>query len=186
MTPVPDFSLDELRDAVRLGKSGKSTGPDQVPHELLVALMDDEEGLEALLRWLNAILHSGDLPSEWERVTMILLPKVANPKHPGELRPISLSCSTSKLFSRMLPRRTREAITTGYSGQCAGPSKQATDYVFSLQRMFELCREWRRPAYFLKLDVSKLNVFKKPASGGSTKFGRSFRHLFRNCFAIVL
>ena len=93
-----------------------------------------------------------DLPAEWERVTMVLLPKLSSPKRPGDLRPISLSCTSSKLFSRMLLHRTSEAILTGYPGQCAGPRKQASDYVFSLN---ELCREWRRPAYFLKLDVAK-------------------------------
>ena len=155
VTPVSDFSMLELRDAVRAGKLSKSTGPDQVPHELLVAIAEDDEGASALLRWMNAILHSGDLPAEWERVTMVLLPKLSSPKWPGELRPISLSCTSSKLFSRMLLHRTSEAILTGYPGQCAGPRKQASDYVFSLNRMMELCREWRRPAYFLKLDVAK-------------------------------
>ena len=155
VTPVPDFTHEELLQAVRQGKNGKSAGPDQVPHELLVALAEDEVSGLALLRWMNAILHSGDLPAEWERVVMVLLPKLPAPKVPGDLRPISLSCSSSKLFSRMLLGRTQEAILTGYPGQCAGVHKQASDYVFSLYRMLELCREWRRPGYFLKLDVSK-------------------------------
>ena len=116
---------------------------------------EDEVSGIALLRWMNAILHSGDLPAEWERVVMVLLPKLPAPKLPGDLRPISLSCSSSKLFSRMLLSWTQEAILTGYPGQCAGVQKQASDYVFSLHRMLELCREWRRPGYFLKLDVSK-------------------------------
>ena len=36
VTPVPDFTREELLQAVHQGKRGKSTGPDQVPHELLV------------------------------------------------------------------------------------------------------------------------------------------------------
>ena len=56
VTPVPDFAVLELRDAVRAGKLSKATGPDQAPHELLVALVGDEEGGNALLRWMNAIL----------------------------------------------------------------------------------------------------------------------------------
>ena len=52
-----DFTPEELREALRKGKTKKAVGADGVSHELLLAIGDDDEGLGLLLDWYNRLLH---------------------------------------------------------------------------------------------------------------------------------
>ena len=153
--PSPDFTEDELREALAKGKSGKSVGKDQVSLELLRAIADLPEGLRALLTWFNSLLHQGELPEEWLQTVMTLLPKVPHPLHPRDTRPISIGSATERVFSRMVLRRCVDRLQPSGSWQCAGPHKQTADYLYTIQRLLECEREWNMGLAVVKVDLAK-------------------------------
>ena len=106
-----DFTVEELGEALSQGKTKKAVGEDQVSHELLQAIGADAEGAKRLLEWFNRILHGEEpVPEDWGRVLMIVIPKLSGPVQRKDLRPICLGSATSKLFSRMLLKRTTAAL----------------------------------------------------------------------------
>ena len=153
---VPDFTLEELRDALRKGRREVSVGPDLVSHELLVSLAATPEGELRLLEWFNRLLHGTEpLPEDWSKATMVLIPKVTLPEDPKQVRPICVGLAASKLFCRMLLCRTTQALLYQGSAQSMGEGRQTCDYVFTVARLMQLEQEWRHGLCFLKLDVEK-------------------------------
>ena len=152
----PDFTVEELRDAVGRGKNGKATGEDGVPHELIKAIHKQPGGEELLLAWYNRLLHGTErLPEDWTRAVMVLLPKCRCPEKPQQLRPICLGASACKVYSRMLLARSRPAFV--YSGpfQNMGEGRQTVDYIWVIARLMQLDQEWKEGLWFLKLDIEK-------------------------------
>ena len=156
VTRVPDFTMEELHDALKKGKRGVAVGADKVPHEMLAQLAASREGADKLLKWFNRLLHGEEpLPEDWSVATMILIPKVAHPEDPRHVRPICIGSSTSKLYCRLLLGRTQEALKYVGSSQSMGAGRQTADYVFCISRMMQLEQEWKCGTCFLKVDVEK-------------------------------
>ena len=107
----PNFSPQELHEALAAGKSGKSVGEDGVSLELLRDIAKQEAGQTELLRWFNCLLHSGCLPPEWLTTVMVLLPKISRPTTAKETRPISISSTTERIFSRMVLQRCKAKLS---------------------------------------------------------------------------
>ena len=152
----PDFTLEELRAAIRKGKNGKSTGEDRVSHELIKAINLQPQGEERFLAWFNCLLHGVEpLPADWGRAVMIVLPKCAKPEHVKDLRPICLGSSANKIYARMLLERTKPAFQYGGPFQNMGAGRQTIDYVWIVSRLMSLDQEWKKGLYFFKLDIAK-------------------------------
>ncbi|CAE7381271.1 Ank3 [Symbiodinium necroappetens] len=77
---------EELHEAVRQGKRGKSVGEDGTSLELIEGILVAEGGESAILNWFSDILESGCMPDDWFTALMIILPKVAQPEKPKQLR----------------------------------------------------------------------------------------------------
>ena len=155
----PDFTAEELRDAVRRLKNGKSTGGDGVPRELLQHILDAEGGEDLLLGWFNRLLHrEEDIPKDWGRAVMVLLPKCLKPELPKHLRPICLGSFANKVYARMLLSRAKVHFV--YSGpfQNLGDGRQTLDYLWTVSRLMALDAEWKYGVYFLKLDIAKPSI----------------------------
>ena len=92
------FSKQEVVRAITQGKTGKATGPDGVPTELLRDMMQHEPSIEAFQDFFNQIMQSGDVPRQWDRSVVTLLPKILPPSAPKQLRPIALASHYIKGF----------------------------------------------------------------------------------------
>ncbi|CAE7428891.1 unnamed protein product [Symbiodinium sp. CCMP2456] len=96
MTPELPFvpiSMDELKAAIHQGKTGVSVCHDGTSHDLLLGIMEAEGGAEALRAWFNYLLELGDLPANWYRSLMIVLPKVQRGIRQGSVEsPLFFSC----------------------------------------------------------------------------------------------
>ena len=154
-TSSDPFSMEDFLSAARKGRLGRATGPDGVPHELPLSLAGHSTEGPKLLAWFNDILATGNIPTEWGSVVMILLAKIPKPETAKHVRPISLGSGTSKLFSRMLLEKSLESLGEPSSRQCAGKGRQATEYVFCVARMMSLEREWKAGFRWVKLDLQK-------------------------------
>ena len=151
-----DFSVEELRDALRKGKNRKATGGDEVSHELLVAINADPEGEARFLAWFNRLLHGHEpLPTDWAAVVMVLLPKCAQPTQAKDLRPICLGSAANKVYARMLLARSMPALAYSGTFQNSGSGRQTLDYLWIVSRLMALDGEWKRGITFLKLDIAK-------------------------------
>ena len=149
------FTADEVREAFLAGKRCKAVGPDGVPLELLLVLLNDESTLQSFVSYFNGILLSGDTPSDWSKSVATLLPKIAQPVQPKELRPIALASHTSKAFSRMLLRRVERCLMPKGAKQLARKGRQPTDLVWSAVRVLHLAREWGVEMHMIKLDLRR-------------------------------
>ena len=153
--PFDAFSAGELQVALGQLRRGKSVGKDLTSTELLQALVDVEGGRGHLLEFLNRVLAQQVVPAAWNQPLIILLPKVGQPLHPKDVRPIALGCSTSKLFARMVTNRIVCLLDHRSPAQCAGRHRQPSDVMYSLSRLFQLEQEWKRGLVAVKIDVSK-------------------------------
>ena len=151
-----DFTEEDLEEALAAGRKGKSTGEDGVSHELLLAIAREPEGKRKLVEWFNRLLHEEEaMPECWARAVMVVLPKCTEPGGPGQLRPICLGCSASKVFSRLLLARTRQAFQYHGSLQNMGEGRQTVDHVWIIGRLMALEQEWKRGLWLLKIDIEK-------------------------------
>ena len=153
-TREPVFEAEVVR-AIMQGKTGKATGLDGVPAELLKDMMQHEPSVEAFQEFFNQILETGDVPRQWDRSVVSLLPKVLPPTTPKQLRPIALASHTSKAFAQLLVNRLSDELRPQGEHQLAGKNRQATDFVWLSLRLAHLCREWKFDCYILKLDLQR-------------------------------
>ena len=152
---VNAFTHDELMEGLRQLKRGKAVGADKTSSELLFGLVEVPGGADHLLEWYNRILATGDIPTQWNRPVVIMLPKIRAPKKAKELRPIAMGSAVSKLFSRMLLNRSLRILSPQSYVQCSGKGRQTSDFLFTIIRLFELTREWGNPLVVFKMDLEK-------------------------------
>ena len=150
------FTLDELKVATVKWKSGKSTGPDAITHEILRYLLNDERWGYRLTHMMSDFLYKGELPEGVLKGITVLLPKtVEDPTSWGDTRPITLSSSVLKWFSQLLLKRCGGKIQDGAPYQWASRGKQAPELLVILRRVFRMAKEWGTPTWIIKLDVRK-------------------------------
>ena len=151
-----DFTIAELRMAISKGKKGKANGADGISFELIAAMNATPEGEGKFLAWFNRLLHGEeDLPRDWNKAVMVVLPKCLQPQHPRQLRPICLGSSANKIYARMLLERSKPAFVHHGPFQTMGAGRQTIDYVWVVNRLMSLEQEWKKGLLFLKLDIEK-------------------------------
>ena len=58
-----------------------------------------------LVFWFNRFLEVGDIPVELKRFRTTLIPKVSEPKDPGDFRPITVGSYVRRVFSGLIAKR---------------------------------------------------------------------------------
>ena len=107
MTDEPDFTMDELKKAIRSFKNGKSPGPDFIPAEVLKWAGD--EYLEVILIVVNDIKNYVDVPLSWEELLIKTLYKRKGSKKLLEnFRGIFLSSVFYKLMEKLIKARIKK------------------------------------------------------------------------------
>ncbi|CAE7710422.1 pol [Symbiodinium sp. CCMP2592] len=121
------YSLEELRHALQRGRRNKAVGEDLVSFELISTLCEDSDTEAAFLDWMERLRCGEELPPEWLRTVVTLLPKTEQPKGPGDLRPISVGAAASKFVGT----------------------------IKSAEKTFTLDTEWHLRLSWCKLDIRK-------------------------------
>ena len=153
--PWQPFSFEEMAQAMKQWKSGKTTGPDGVSFEALKAIHQDDHWKGILLEEFNDALYKGRLPPKTKESVTILIPKEPCPKHWSATRPITLSGSWLKWQSQLLLARTTGHVFQGATWQYAQPGKQPAELILSIRKAVRTCREWGLPLHLVKVDVAK-------------------------------
>ena len=187
------FTEDELRAALAAGGKGKAVGVDLTSHELLQGICDTPGGFSHLLEFFNKVFCTAEVPSDWNRALMLVIPKVSLPTEPGDLRPLAMGSAAAKVFARMLLARTEPKIRIQGPEQCSGKGRQCCDFVFTVARLVQLEQEWKRGICWLKVDLSKAfdRVDRKVLTGrlleklGMCPEYRCWYNLLRNTDAVL-
>ena len=154
-TSPPHITEKEVVDVLATCKSGKSCGDDGISYELLNLIA--HTGLcHHLVSLFNAILFQvADIPPSWLSSRLTFIPKIPTPSLPSHLRPIVLSSTPSKLFTKILLTRLRPHFPPTSANQLACiPGSQTLDGSVCLQHLIHLSQEYRLPLIAIKLDIS--------------------------------
>ena len=145
----------EVIDALSTTKSGKSCGQDGISYELLTSLMHSQLAPHLVDLFNSILFQVVDVPDSWLTSRLTFLPKIKNPAKPKDLRPIVLSSTPAKIFTKILLMRLRPTFPPISGNQFACiPGSQTLDGSVCLQHLIHLSQEYKLPLIAIKLDVS--------------------------------
>ena len=107
----PDFTMEEILEAINWLKNNKATGPDGIPAEILKAC--PKPVIELLLGIMNRIKHLSIYPQNWGLGITSLLFKEGDDGDPNNYRAITVSDTISKILAIMLHKRIGKWDTEG-------------------------------------------------------------------------
>ncbi|KAF8675619.1 hypothetical protein AX14_005072 [Amanita brunnescens Koide BX004] len=127
----PEFSRQEVHDAIALTGNNSAPGPDHITWELLKAALQVNGAPEGLCHMFNRIRSSGVWPTWFKQSTCVIIPKPNKPRYnvPKAFRPISLLNTVGKLFTKIIAARLQFDCLKHeilHPGQCGGVIKHAT------------------------------------------------------------
>ena len=96
---ITEFEVFKLLDTL----SPTATGPDDVPSWFLHTAAPIFS--KPLTHLINLSLEHGTVPTQWKTAIIHPIPKLANPKTPSDLRPISVISILSRLTERLVIRK---------------------------------------------------------------------------------
>ena len=106
----PDITCNELKLHIRKIKNRRAPGPDNIKPDLLKIIGEDDYCIKELTHGMNNILDKKDkLPSTWTESKTVLIPKKNKPTV-KDLRPITLTNATYKLFMGILKSKIEKHI----------------------------------------------------------------------------
>ena len=151
----PPILKDEVEAAIKRMKSGKATGPDNIPVEIIVAL--EELGLNMVTNLLNRIYDSGNIPDDLLKSVFIALPKSPGATECELHRTISLMSHFTKILLRVLMSRMRKNLKPEISRTQFGfvPDKGTRNAIFTLSMLMERCIEVQKDLFICFIDYSK-------------------------------
>ncbi len=151
------FTLVELKAAIRLLKNNKAAGPDRVPAEFLKALPD--KILEIILKVINKIMECYDYPEQWAKGITTLLLKDGDDGNPNNFRAITVADAISKVFAIMLNERIEKWDTENkiMSEQQIGCKKKCrpADHMLVLKTLIDTYNRTGKKLYTCFVDFQK-------------------------------
>ncbi|OLP76043.1 Retrovirus-related Pol polyprotein from type-2 retrotransposable element R2DM, partial [Symbiodinium microadriaticum] len=154
LNPIP-FSIDEIRDVAFMCKHNKSTGDDGISYEALQMLLQSELADHVLDMYNGVLLGLLPIPKGWLHSHVCFLPKTTTPQAPADLRPIVLSSTVAKVFTKALMLRLRPQLPEIGAFQVGGvPQRQILDAACAVQQAVRLSEQYGKPLVIIKLDVA--------------------------------
>ena len=151
----PCILKEEVQRALKKMKSGKATGPDNIPVEIITVLED--LGIDMTTKLLNAIYDSGTIPEDLCKSVFIALPKTPGATECELHRTISLMSHFTKILLRVLMLRVRKSLRPEISTKQFGfvRDKGTRNAIFTLSMLMERCIEVQKDLYLCFIDYSK-------------------------------
>ena len=152
--PPTPINMQEVDNAIKCLKRGKSCGQDDIPNEAFIEA--DRNTRKILLETLNQILTQKIVPEQWQvgEITRIYKGKGIKGKCSNE-RGITVSSNMGKLLERIINNRAKMEINIS-DAQAGGKQKRATtDHLLILKDIIRQQKRRRKPLYITFLDVTK-------------------------------
>ena len=132
-----DISTDEVQTAIRVLKSGKAAGIDEIRPELLKSL--SRHGILLHTRVCRVVWREGRAPVDWQAGTVVPVFKKGDRRECSNYRGITLLSLPGKAYSRVLERKCRMIVEPKIQDTQCGfcPGRGTTDQQFTLCQVFE-------------------------------------------------
>ena len=105
---APTISEEEFVDTINNMKNGKASGVDNIPAELMKALIRNDEIKTYLLKCFNRALTE-EIHEDWLLSRTTMIPKTNKPKI-MEHRPIAVTVNSSKIICSILRKKIEEFL----------------------------------------------------------------------------
>lgn len=152
---IGEITKQEIRKALKSLKNGKAAGEDNIPAEAL------KEGGEVMVDHLHILLNliwrTGEIPSDWKKGLLVKLPKAGDLSLCGKWRGITLLSIPSKVLTRIILERMKDAIDQRLRDEQAGFRKERSciDQIATLRVIVEQTIEWQTSLYVCFVDFEK-------------------------------
>ena len=134
----------------------KACGLDGIGNDFLLMVGQDPRIRFNLLEIFNGFVVHLNPPAIWSCSSLCLIPKVPQPHHWNQTRPIGLLPALSKLWTRLLLKRLTASLPPFSGGQCCGlPGAQIFNACAAVQNIIHKTSEWRVPCIIFKADVEQ-------------------------------
>jgi len=150
-----EITQNEIRKALKSLKNDKAAGKDNIPAEAL------KEGGETVLNQLHTLLNmvwaTEEIPLDWRKGLLVKLPKSGDLSQCNKWRGITLLSIPSKVLTRIMLERMKDAIDKRLREEQAGFRKErsCTDQIATLRNIVEQTIEWQTSLYICFVDFEK-------------------------------
>lgn len=147
--------VPEIISAIQSLKNGKAPGCDNLNAELFKT--DTNLTANILHPLFTDIWNQSTIPKDWNKGTIIKIPKKGALNDCNNWRGITLLSIPSKIMSKIIIKRISEAIDSHLRKEQAGfrKGKGCTDQIFILRNIIEQCTEWQRQLHINFIDFEK-------------------------------
>ena len=162
LEPGPTLSIHtgeitklEIRKALRSLKNGKAAGVDNIPAEALKE--GGAEIVDSLHELLNLVWKEEEIPTDWTKGLLVKLPKSGDLSQCDKWRGITLLSIPSKVLTRIILDRMKDAVDKELRDEQAGFRKErsCTDQIATLRVIMEQTLEWQSSLYVCFIDFEK-------------------------------
>ena len=155
---VKEFTAEEIMMSIKELKNNKAMGVDKVPAEVL------KNGsvwfVERLKRLFDKVLREGTVPQVWKTGRVVLVHKSGPRSDLSNYRPLTVICTLSALFSRLLTARiTKEAEEGGLLGEVQQGFRKGrcgADNSFVLHTILQKCAAQGKKPHMAFIDIKKV------------------------------
>ena len=151
-----DIKKEEVCTALKLAKSGKSVGIDNIPNEILKCT-HIEDVLHVLF---NKCFHYGMVPSIWSQTLISPIAKPGkDPRIPTNCRGISLVSTISKIFSNILNLRLVDFIESN-NILCEEQNgfrkmRSCVEHIYTLSTIIKMKKRSNKSVFACFIDFAK-------------------------------
>lgn len=150
-----NITEQELETAVKAMKTGKSTGEDGLPVEIIKAAGHTARKL--LLDLCNTAFGKEIVPDDWQKGVVCPIYKKGERVRCDNHRGVMLLSHTGKIYNRIIEKRLRtyveNALVDGQYG--FRPGRGTSDLIFTMRMILEKSWEWNKDKYILFIDLEK-------------------------------
>ena len=154
-----ELKLEELNRAIGKLKKGKTPGEDMITNEIFINMEREER--TKLLKLLEQCRKESKFPEGWKETELRWIYKKADPSKIANYRPIALTDTLYKIYTRMMTERLEEALETFgiltelQNGSRSDRSCMGAIMVMNILMARRLRRNEERPFYVAYIDISK-------------------------------
>ena len=151
------FTTTEIRAAPRTSRSDTSPGLEDILNRVLKIAELEGEVTDMLNRHSIALNIENMIPDDWRKSVIVSIPKKGNSTALDNQRGMAKTCSSAKLFNKVLLSRLKPIIDPQLS-QCQSgfhASRSTTEQVIALRCLIDTCRVTNMTASLVFVDFRK-------------------------------
>ena len=151
------FTTTEIRAALRTSRNDTSPGIDDIPNRVLKIPELEGEVTDMLNRHSKALNNENTIPDDWRKSVMVSISKKGNSTALDNQRGIANTCSSAKLFNKVLLSRLKPIIDSQLS-QCQSgfrAGRSTTEQLMALRCVIDTCRVTYMTASLVFVDFQK-------------------------------